>query len=446
MVFEYEAEFEGVVHVWTQSDQDLFIRVERIENGQVLAEDDDSGGGTTPYAWVEVETGGALAILLSTTRGIESAAGQLCLRAEVPPDHPERIRARTGKADSLSMRGDGEGAHELWEAVLADMKGTLPPDHPDLSAVRINLATTLRKLGDLEGARELQAALLAHGERTLSPDDPYLSAIRNNLAVTLSTLGDLESARELQEGVAGRHATHLATGPSGPARRPGQPGRNALRAGRSGGARELHEAVLADMKRTPPPDHRDLLIAQSGLARVLSKLGDLERARELEEVVLAAWERLGPPETPDLLIACGNLASTLRSLGEIESACEFEERVLAARERLLPPDHPDLIQAKNNLALTLHQLGDLEGARALEEAVLAGQGEFLAGLRGESPRFARAAALAERTRIEWGLYISEGTRDSGPSLYPLQFSVIEDLRAISGASSEVALAIERSRN
>jgi CHAT domain-containing protein len=179
-------------------------------------------------------------------------------------------------------------------------------------------------------------------------------------------------------------------------------------------------------------------------------LGDLAGALELEEHVHAARERLLPPDHPGLLSAKQNLAVTNRLLGDLAGALELDEYVHAARERLLPPDHPDLLGAKQNLALTRYALGDLAGALELTRSLLASQLAVVTRLRGESPRVARSAAGGELQRLSSALFLShsgtsgdpeDGEERAGPE--PALFAVLENLRAVSTSSSEVALAAVR---
>jgi CHAT domain-containing protein len=157
-----------------------------------------------------------------------------------------------------------------------------------------------------------------------------------------------------------------------------------------------------------------------------------------------------PPDHPDLLAAKQNLAATRAALGDLAGAHELEEYVHAARERLLPPDHPDVLSAKGNLAATRKALGDLSGALELTRSLLASQLAVVTRLRGESPRVARSAAGGELQRLSSALFSSHSGVSGQPEdgeeragLEPELFTVLENLRAVSTSSSEVALAAAR---
>jgi len=371
---EYEVEFDGTLHIWTTSELDLFLQVDDAAEASPLASDDNSGGGTTPYIALEVQTGDWLVILVAADPGAtgalilqlvaatETEAGRTAkklardthqaatrlanegqwtaardLMAEALPGvmdteglgRPDLLDARLKLANSMYGMGDLAGARALYESVLAAYERTLPVDHPDLLTARGNLASSMYEMGDLAGARALHESVLAARERTLPADHLDLLLARGNLALSMFEMGDVTGARALQE------------------------------------------SVLAAYERTLPVDHPYLLIARSNLATSMSQMGDLPGGRALRESVLAAYERTLPADHPDLLRARGNLAGSMREMGDLPGARGLEESVLAARERTLSADHPDLLRARLSLAVSMSQMGDLAGARALYESVLA---------------------------------------------------------------------------
>ena len=400
-VVEVEVEFTGVLHVWARSRMDLSLRIEDMERGAVLAEDDDSGGGTTPYAWVEVETGDALAVLVSGPPQAESSPGSLHLRAARPADRPDRLSAWNEQALELKVQGDLQGARKLQEAVLEERERTLPPEKHNLLAVRGNLAITLAQLGDHEAARELQEAVLEAFERTRPPGHLELLTARNNLSVTLAKLGDRKGA-----------AVH-------------------------------QEAVLEGLEQILPPDHPDLVAVRSNLAVTRADLGDLEGALELAEAVLEARERTHPIDHPVVLSAMGNLAVFHRAQGDLDGARELLETVLEAIERTLPSDHPHRLEVQSNVAVLRTETGDLEGAREVARSLFEGQLSLARGLSGESPRFARSAALSELSRFSDVLFVAQEAAGAADSLDPLLFEVFETLRAVTDQSARLARAVGR---
>jgi len=415
-VAEYEVEFKGTLHVWTTSELDLFLQVDDAAEARILASDDNSGGGTTPYLALDVEPGDWLVILVAgdpgstgpltlhliaapeteagraaekaardalrdaaplVNEGQQAAARDLMARA-LPrvldaggSNHADLRLARSNLASSMEAMGDLAGARALDEAVLASYERILPEDHPNLLRARANLALSMYAMGDLAGARALDEAVLASYERTLPEDHPDLLRARGNLASTRHALGDLAGARALRESALAAYERVLPED---------NPDLLAARAnlavsmytmGDLAGARALQESVLAVRERILPEDHPDLLRARASLAISMYEMGDLAGARALREAVLAGYERTLPEDHPDLLAARMNLAVSISATGDLAGAHALREVVLAGYERTLLEDHPDLLRARSSLANSMHAMGDLAGARALYESVLA---------------------------------------------------------------------------
>ena len=415
-LFHHEAGFRGTLWIWARSTTlDPVLVVESAE-GDVLAANDNSGGGTTACVSLGVTSGQCLVIIV----GVETtSAGEVQLHLADAPETDQTLAAAQEAQEALevvkqlhergsldaarqhvgalvedSLRAPGAEASEAiadslwsagfaanslalldltsraWGATRAHRERTLPPHHPDLQAARQNLASTLFELGDLHSARALFEQVLDVREITLPTDDHNLQATRANLAVTIRALGDLHGARALQEQVLEVSNRNLS-----PIHRDLQAARlnlaNTLfRLGDLNGARALEKQVLEVRERTLPPEHRDLQSARQNYANSLFALGDLHGARELQEQLLEVREITLPADHPDLQAARLNLAATLRALGNLRAAQTLEEQALEIRERTLPPDHPDLQAARLNLAATLFKVGDLRGAQALLKQVL----------------------------------------------------------------------------
>ena len=371
---EYEVEFSGVLTIWTTSELDTFLRVEE-EAGETVGEDEDSGGGTTPFLLLEVTAGTTLQVAVAGSGEDSTGAVSLHLLAspeteetratarrasEALAEAKERIAAGAfeeakellaqtvdellepeGARWSLDLAtvawnlgytanelGDPRRAHRVWSHAWAHQARVLPPDHSDQHPVREVLALTRLSLGDPNGARELLEIVLETYERTLPPDHPSIVRTRTNLAVALSDLGDLH------------------------------------------GALALREAVMEANERTLPADHPRLWEDRLNLASTLSSLGEYAEARALGEEVVEALERLLPADHPSLLLARGNLAGTMQRMGDVRSARPLYEAVLEKYSRILPADHPDLLRIKTNLARAMEELGEFRDARVILEEVL----------------------------------------------------------------------------
>jgi len=416
-VAEYEVEFDGVLHVWTSSKLDLFLRVDDAADARLLATDDNSGGGTTPYLSINVQNGDWLIILIA---GAPESVGALKLHLVAAPGSdavraattaarealrdatrlvsndqrdlarelmagalpqvsitagltdPDLLFAREELAALMGQLGDIPNARALEELVLAGFERALPNDHPNVLATRINLANSLIGMGDLAGARKLQQSALDGYERTMPGDHPDLLGARMNLASTMRQMGEFASAFALGESaLAGYERTRPEDHRDRLLALQGL-GNTAAQMGDIDGARALLESALAGYERSYPEDHAELLAARLNLADSMVSTGDLAGARAIEESAVAGFERIYPADHPNLLMARNNLAATMSRMGDHAGARALEESVLAGYERTLPEDHPDLLRARLNLASSMAAMGDLTGAHLLRESALAG--------------------------------------------------------------------------
>ncbi|MFN0009169.1 MAG: CHAT domain-containing protein [Planctomycetota bacterium] len=414
----YKAEFEGTLHLWTKSEGELdpFLRIE-TPDGELVAEDGDSGGGKTPYLKLEVEPGRELMVIVAVAQGEVLGRFDLCAIAAPETGETRAVAEEAGLAIAEVIRlrdaGDLEAGREraqraldlllavpggsssellasstwelgyetyglsilrpaqsAWRHVLQHRLRTLPEEHENLQRARGNMAVTIAALGDLQGARALEERVLEVRTKALPEEHPDLQKARLNLAATIEELGDLQGARALLDRVVEvRTKTLPEEHPDLQAARMNLAGTIAA-LGDLQGARALEERVLEVFLKTLPEEHPNLQAARLNLAGTIKALGDLQGARALEERALEVRTKTLPEEHPDLQRARLSLAGTIRGLGDLQGARALEERVLEVRTKTLPEDHPHLQAARLNLAVTIQALGNLQGARALLDRVL----------------------------------------------------------------------------
>jgi len=329
---EYEAEFSGNLHLWTNSEHDLLLRVQD-EMGVKLAEDEDSGGGATPYLKLEIEQGEVFWVGVACgDAGVTGAARlHLCAAPEEDAIHQAAERGRTAllEAKEKAEEGDLQAAQRMVSGaidVLLDLEGA--PSSDEAIQILGDLGWAGYRAGDPALLRRTWSLALAHRQRVFPPDHRANLDLKFALANRLDELGEFT------------------------------------------GARALVESVLESRNRTLPPDHPDVLAAQQTLGVTIRKMGDIPGARRLFETVVRARERTLPADHPALLMARLNLATTVREMGDIQGARSLIEGVIRAYEETLPADHPNLLLARSKLAVAMAQSGDYFGARALFEAVL----------------------------------------------------------------------------
>ena len=133
-VVEYAVEFEGTLHVWTSSELDLYLRIDDIASMEVLGEDDDSGGGDTPYLRLDVNRGDRLAVFVS---GPVGRVGGLLLHLIAAPE--------TGLTREV-----GAAAPQGVEAVLVELQSgsaaIIGPDATTFSSLQALIYDSLLPL------------------------------------------------------------------------------------------------------------------------------------------------------------------------------------------------------------------------------------------------------------------------------------------------------------
>ncbi len=165
-------------------------------------EDDDSGGGTTPFLRLERKGHGTLLIQAAAKRATteiritvhcfearESAATRAAAAAS---------EAALEESQQLAQSGDLDGARANLAEALNRMLETPGADHSAaIHGAAENLGLDADRLSDLPTTRGAWSKAHDFHFRTLPPDHPDLQVARFNLAATTYTLGDLEGARDL---------------------------------------------------------------------------------------------------------------------------------------------------------------------------------------------------------------------------------------------------------
>ncbi len=109
-------------------------------------------------------------------------------QAELPREHPLRLRARRHWAIATRLAGDPWKSRGTVGTVLEAYEDLFGPDHPQSWATRLSLAAEEHDAGDAARAAELAGAVLAHYETSLG-QHPFTAGARANVAVYLLDAG-----------------------------------------------------------------------------------------------------------------------------------------------------------------------------------------------------------------------------------------------------------------
>jgi CHAT domain-containing protein/tetratricopeptide (TPR) repeat protein len=415
---EVERAFElaGTLYVWAESEEVDTYLIVRGDGGEPLAQDDNSGGGRTPFCELELQGPRRVRICIFSAMPGVACHVKLHIGIAAPPQGTTGVvadlegamqdwTARLPLADSGASRQElaalveelsqVEGAASsavlsrlAWDAavgarrlgdrrtalaatrfVIAHRERFLPPTHPDLCRAQYNLAATLLELGEVQEASERLEALTATHERVPPADPTDALRAQQGLAMCLVRMGELAAATVRLEALLDRFESELGPGhPELVGSRLNLAAALAM-AGELESARRAVEQALASgaLQASNPAG----LYAKALLGAILGKLGDHEGARRALEEVYAQQIRTLPAEHPAVLATRLNLAAVRERTGDFEASREMLEPVIAAYAESHPPDHPELLRARGNLAIILLELGETEAALGIQKQICA---------------------------------------------------------------------------
>ena len=272
--------------------------------------------------------------------------------------------------DIMSKDGVIQGALELQERVVRDLRRQLDPSNIGLSNSILKLALAYRNSGRFKDAEKLQEEMAKLRREVLGEQHPDTITASHQLAGTYYMLGRLKDAEMLQEQVltlrkkilGERHPDTIAAS-------------NNLAItyhdlGRLHDAEVLQEEVLKLRKEILGERHPHTIGALNNLAKAYRVLGRLHDAEVLQEEVLKLRKEILGERHPDTISASSSLAVTYYDLGRLHDAEMLEEEVLKLRKEILGDRHPDTIRASHSLAITYGELGRLQESEMLEEEAL----------------------------------------------------------------------------
>ncbi|MEM9799260.1 MAG: CHAT domain-containing tetratricopeptide repeat protein [Planctomycetota bacterium] len=362
-------------------------------------------------------------------------------RSVHPADHERVLNSEANLGAALNSIGRREEALPLLEHVHRVWSEQLPEDHPSLLATEGSLAGVRWRLGDLEGARVLYERVRAGFVKRFGPDHPDVQRTELNLAKSLQSVGDIDGAlANAERAYAGMSETFPTTSPELQLARQTLA---ELHREDPETARELMREVCESYERSLSHHARDLLDARLVLAVAERDCGELEEARSILLEVLEGYESTLPPDHQQIGLARMNLCDIERELGNLGASLEYGERTHEAWSRTHAKGSRQLLVSTTNLILTRHALGDLDGVCELLGPLIQRQIDRVEVVRTESPRVARSAAAAEIERFPTLLYWHEVARKRGGHREAELFTSLESLRAVSTASTEVAVASNR---
>jgi serine/threonine protein kinase/tetratricopeptide (TPR) repeat protein len=141
------------------------------------------------------------------------------------------------------------------------------------------------------------------------------------------------------------------------------------RRGELDAAEARYRIVLAAQREVLGPHHRDTLSTQIGLGATLWRRGDSTAAEETLRPTLTLLERVRGTDDPETLRCAVDLARALLGLGKLGESERLLRSALLRQQDSLGSLHPYTLQGMNHLGLNLERQGRLpEAERLFNEA------------------------------------------------------------------------------
>ncbi|MEZ5980629.1 MAG: CHAT domain-containing tetratricopeptide repeat protein [Planctomycetota bacterium] len=416
----WTSDAEGVLSVWTEpSDDDLVLRV-YSGSGELLLEDDDSGGGTVPFGRILVVDGSEPRVVVSSkdpgATGVRTV--RFGLSEDVAGDRrganvalSERARALVAARDGSTGADLGPDAAQLAAEILA-----VPLHERDFDWV-----VAADELADVAEGRipdQDYFELAAAAEAAISTLAPATRAqvwiVRSSLgraasrlgrqAIALEMLGaayeGVRVARPLDDAWHGFIRNHYAVA--------------CIDASRPDLALPVFQIDLEVDTARCGPDSTEALATKVNVAVALAGVGRLEESERCAAEVVAALERSDEPDERTLNVARECRASTLQALGRYGEALVEMDAVLDAARRSEGSDSMHVATLLRNRSIVLDDLGRIdeaiesarEGLRTVAVVAPPGHPEIaihrfgVARLLVHAGRTADALPMLEEARVE----------------------------------------------
>jgi serine/threonine-protein kinase len=140
--------------------------------------------------------------------------------------------------------------------------------------------------------------------------------------------------------------------------------------GQTVAARDLAQAVHADLSRLLGPEHEQTLQALNDYGTWMLESGDASAALPIFDQVIALRQRVSGADHPELGTAMHNRQLCLLRLGRVDEARTQAVTALALRERILPPQHRDLARSLGALGVIEARLGRFAEALELHQRAI----------------------------------------------------------------------------
>ena len=244
-------------------------------------------------------------------------------RVELGPDHKDVAASLNNVATILHDREEYEAAEEMYMESLVIARRVLGESHPEVATSLNNLAVLLHDQQKLEEAEPVYREALAIARQTLGAQHPGVVVSINNLAVLLTDMQRFEEAEGLLDESLRISVVAWGEGAVQVGYVYRQMGSMELERGDTEVALDDYERALGILDTQLPTDHPEMIFAQAGRGRALTRLARYAAGEEgLLNAYNATLSRYGP-EDDDLIRFAGWIADLYDAWGQPQVAARY---------------------------------------------------------------------------------------------------------------------------
>jgi CHAT domain-containing protein/tetratricopeptide (TPR) repeat protein len=335
---------------------DSFLVVQN-QAGDLLAWDDNSGGGLNALLTLDVLKEGTFKIQAAFVEG----AGAFDVKVqEVGP-----VTVHDGGA-ALKLQGDlGKGQSRAYNVKLAAGKTYLidmfGPDSAVFDAyLRLLDASGKQLAWDDDSGLDWDAQIIYRIEQAATYQIVATNMGKGQGPFTL-TVAEVAAGNQTSEQLKDRlaQATKLNTQAV-----------QWYQQGQYAKAEPLLRQALDLRKEVLGPKHPAYASSLNNLALLYHHQGDYAKAEPLYRQALDLHKEVLGPKHPDYASSLNNLAALYKAQGDYAKAEPLYRQALDLRKEVLGPKHPDYASSLNNLATLYHHQGDYAKAEPLHRQAL----------------------------------------------------------------------------
>jgi CHAT domain-containing protein/Tfp pilus assembly protein PilF len=422
---------EQIAILLTSQQFDTYLILRGVD-GQNLAKDDDSGGGTNALIVVTLTVSGTYTVFANSFASEARGEYRLQWRTATSADQAlVQIVQLAEKAEQLYSEGRYGEAIPLTEQVLDLRQQVLGKNHPDVAISLNDLALLYREQGRYNEAEQLCQQALEIRRTVLGENHPDFATSLISLAGLYQSQGRYSEAEPLFQQAL--KILRMAVGENDPDFATNLIGLAELYRvqGRYSEAEPLFQQALK-IGQTDGEDHPNEAFNLNNLALLYYAQGRYSEAEPLFQQALKIWQT-DNENHPNAALSLNNLATIYLLQGRYSEAEPLYQQALKIWQTTLGENYPNVAFSLNNLASLYQAQGRYSEVEPLYRQALTiwqttlGENHpnvalglsTLAALYQEQGRYSEAEPLYQQALTIWRTVLGENHPDFAPGLIGL---------------------------